>query len=71
MLPEAHAGTAQVTPQINGLLTQRALLRQMLKDCQGLFVTPHGFATRRALHGLRPRLLTIRQGLVPHLAPEA
>ena len=62
MLPEDHACTAQVTPQVDGLLMQRALLRQMLQGRQGLFVTPHGFAGRRALHGLCPGLLAIHEG---------
>ena len=39
----------------------------MLQGRQGLFVTPHGFAGRRALHRLRPGLPAIPEGLVPHL----
>src|SRR2546427_12790532 len=68
MLPEDTAGTTQVKPEIDGLLMERALRRQMRQGRQGLFVTPHGFAGRRALHGLGPRLPAIPEGLVPPLA---
>ncbi len=67
MLPEDNACTVQVTPQIDSLLMQRALLRQMLQGSEGLFVTPDGFARRRALHSLCPGLPTVEEGLVPHL----
>src|SRR5215813_13913534 len=68
MLPEEHAGTAQVTPQIDGLLPPRAVLRQVLEGREGLFIIPQSFARRRALHGLRPGLPTVHEGLGPHLA---
>jgi hypothetical protein len=67
MLPEDHAGTAQVAPQVDGLLMRLAVLRQILQRRHGLFVTPHGFAGRRALHSLRPGLPTVEEGFVPHL----
>ena len=31
---------------------------------------PHGLAVGRPRHGLLPRLPAVRQGLVPHLAPQ-
>src|SRR5262245_22053085 len=70
MLPEDRARTTQVNPQIDGLLMQRAVLRQMRKSRQGLFVTPHGFTRRRALHGLRAGLPAVHQRLVPHLSAD-
>jgi hypothetical protein len=69
-LPEAKACTVQGKPQIDGLLTQRALFRQMLKGRQSLFVTAHGCARRRALHGLCPSLPAVHQGLVPQLSTD-
>jgi hypothetical protein len=42
----------------------------MLQGRQCLFVTPRGFAGRRALHGLRPGQPAIPEGLVPHLAAD-
>ena len=42
----------------------------MRQGRQGLFIIPHGCARRRALHGLRPGLLAIPEGLVPHLPAE-
>ena len=41
--------------------------------CEGaerLLEVPHGLAVGRARHGLLPRLPAVRQGLVPHLAPQ-
>jgi hypothetical protein len=67
MVAEDKVRTVQVEPQVDGLLPQFAVLRQMLQGRQGLFVTPDGFTRRRALHGLCPGLPAIPESLVPHL----
>ena len=45
-------------------------LRQMREGTERLLEVPHGLAVGRPRHGLLPRLPAVRQGLVPHLAPQ-
>ena len=40
------------------------------KGTERLLEGPHGLAVGRPRHGLLPRLPAVRQGLVPHLAPQ-
>ena len=61
---------AQGEPEIDGLLACVALLRQMREGTERLLEVPHGLAVGRPRHGLLPRLPAVRQGLVPHLAPQ-
>ena len=42
----------------------------MREGCQGLLEVSHGLAVGRARQSLLPRLPAVRQGLVPHLAPQ-
>ena len=46
------------------------VLRQMREGTERLLEGPHGLAVGRPCHGLLPRLPAVRQGLVPHLAPQ-
>ena len=61
---------AQGEPEIDGLLARGALLWQMREGAERLLEVPHGLAVGRPPHGLLPRLPAVRQGLVPHLAPQ-
>ena len=45
-------------------------LRQMRQGTERLLEVPHGLAVGRPRQGLLPRLPAVRQGLVPHLAPQ-
>ena len=47
-----------------------ALLRQMREGTERLLEVPHGLAVGRPRHGLLPGLPAVRQGLVPHFAPQ-
>ena len=42
----------------------------MREGTERLLEIPHGLAVGRPCHGLLPRLPAVRQGLVPHLAPQ-
>ena len=42
----------------------------MREGTERLLEVPHGLAVGRPRHGLLPRLPAVRQGLVPHLAPQ-
>ena len=61
---------AQGEPEIDGLLARVARLRQMREGTERLLEVPHGLAVGRPRQGLLPRLPAVRQGLVPHLAPQ-
>ena len=68
--PDGQERRAQGEPEIDGLLARVALLRQMREGAERLLEVPHGLAVGRPRHGLLPRLPAVRQGLVPHLAPQ-
>jgi hypothetical protein len=61
---------AQGEPEIDGLLTRVAPLRQMREGTERLLEVPHGLAVGRPRQGLLPRLPAVRQGPVPHRAPQ-
>ena len=61
---------AQGEPEVDGLLARGALLRQMLEGTERLLEVLHGLAVGRPRHGLLSRLPAVRQGLVPHFAPQ-
>ena len=42
----------------------------MREDTERLLEAPHGLTVGRPRHSLLPRLPAVRQGLVPHLAPQ-
>ena len=58
---------AQGEPEVDGLLTDVARLRQMPEGTQGLFEVPDGLAVGRARQGFLPRLAAVTQGFVPDL----
>src|SRR5215831_2576268 len=58
---------AQGKPKVDGLLTRVTRLRQMREGAERLLEIPHSLAMSRLRHGLLPRLLAVRHGLVPHL----
>src|SRR4029450_9735353 len=79
-LTQRHQNTFQLTsrkerraqgePEIDGLLTRGALLRQMPEGAERLLKIPHGLTVRRARQGLLSRLPAVGQGFVPDLPPQ-
>src|SRR5262245_57675045 len=67
LFAKRQQGIAKITPEVDGLLTCSALLRQMREGTQCLLKVPHSFAVGRPRQSLLPCLSTVRQGLVPHL----
>ena len=61
---------AQGEPEVNGLLARVARLRQMREGTERLLEGPNGLAVGRPRHSLLPRLLAVRQSLVPYLTPQ-
>ena len=60
----------QGEPEINGLLTRVALLRQMRESAKRLLEVSPSFAVGRARHGFLPRLPAVCHRLVPHLTAQ-
>ena len=52
-------------PEVDGLLTGCATLRQMLEGSERLLEIKYGFVVGGPRHGFRCGLLEIRNGLVP------
>ena len=79
-LAQVRSGYAQVArrqkrsalgeSEIDRLLARVVRLRQMREGAERLLERPHGLSVGRPRHGLLPRLSAVRQGLVPHLAPQ-
>jgi hypothetical protein len=66
---EVMAALAEATDRIR-LYGYVARLRQMCEDAERLLEARHGLAIGRPRHGLVLHLPAVRQGLVPHLAPQ-
>ena len=67
---EGQERIAQGQPEIDGLLDRVPPFRQMLERAERLLEGPHRLTVGRMRHGFLSRLPAIRQGLVPHLAPQ-
>ena len=61
---------AQGEPEVDGLLRVSRRSGRCGEGAERLLKGPHRLTGGRPRHGLLPRLAAVRQGLVPHLAPQ-
>jgi hypothetical protein len=70
VLAELKEGSAEVEPQIDGLLVCVAPVGEMLEGDQRLLKVRHRLPRGRAHNRLRTSLTAVGHGLLPHLTPE-
>jgi hypothetical protein len=71
LFSEREERIAQVKPEIDGLLTPGATLREVLQGAQGLLKGHHRLAVGRACGCFDARLPAVLQGLIPHLTADS
>ena len=70
MLSELKEGKVEVEPQVDGLLARVPHVGEMLEGDQRLLKRRHGLPRGRARKRLHASLMEVRDGFLPHLAPE-